>query len=89
MTMTEHNVIETLSDCLLYFWRHKCEPSHVCMYIYDLAWQQPYGTKTGTSSILFSHVAIVYNHWSDTREFITRTVELWNRWISQSCYYNI
>ena len=24
----------------------------------------------------------------DTREFITRTVGLWNRWIRLSCYYN-
>ena len=31
---------------------------------------------------------IIYKHWPDTREFITRTVELWNRWIKLSCYYN-
>jgi len=31
---------------------------------------------------------IVYKHWTDTHEFITRTVELWNRWIRLSCYYN-
>jgi len=31
---------------------------------------------------------IVYKHWPDTREFVTRTVELWNRWIRLSCYYN-
>ena len=24
---------------------------------------------------------IVYEHWPETREFITRTIELWNRWI--------
>ena len=30
----------------------------------------------------------VYKHWTDTREFITWTVELWNRWIRLSCYYN-
>ena len=32
--------------------------------------------------------AIVYKHWSVTREFIKRTVELWKRWIRLSCYYN-
>jgi len=31
---------------------------------------------------------IVYKHWPDTQEFITRTVELWNSWIWLSCYYN-
>ena len=31
--------------------------------------------------------SIVYKHWPDTCEFITRTVELWNRWIRLSCYY--
>jgi len=31
---------------------------------------------------------IVYKHWPDTHEFITQTVELWNRWIRLSCYYN-
>jgi len=32
---------------------------------------------------------IVYEHWPDTCELITRTVELWNRWIKVlSCYYN-
>ena len=29
---------------------------------------------------------IVYKHWPETREFITRTVEFWNRWIRLSCY---
>ena len=29
---------------------------------------------------------IVYEHWTDTREFITRTAELWNRWIRLSSY---
>ena len=28
----------------------------------------------------------VYKHWPDTREFITQTVELWNKWIRLSCY---
>ena len=31
---------------------------------------------------------IISEHWPETREFITRTVELWNRWIRLSCYYN-
>jgi len=31
---------------------------------------------------------IVDKHSPDTREFITRTVELWNMWIRRSCYYN-
>jgi len=31
---------------------------------------------------------IAYKHWPDTREFITQTVQLWNRWIRLSCYYN-
>ena len=31
---------------------------------------------------------ITWEHWSDTLEFITRTVELWNRRIRLSCYYN-
>jgi len=33
--------------------------------------------------------SIVYKHWPDTRAFITRNVELWNRWIRLSCYYSI
>jgi len=37
---------------------------------------------------IFIHFCIVWEHWPDTREFITRSVELWNRWISVSCYYN-
>jgi len=32
--------------------------------------------------------SIVNKHWPDTCEFIIRTVELWNRWIRLSCYYN-
>ena len=31
---------------------------------------------------------IVDEHWPETHEFITWTVELWNRWIRLSCYYN-
>ena len=27
----------------------------------------------------------VYKHWPDAREFITRIVELWNRWIRVLC----
>jgi len=27
-------------------------------------------------------------HWPDTGEFITRSVEFWNRWIRLLCYYN-
>jgi len=30
----------------------------------------------------------VYEHWPETREFITRTIELWNRWMRLSCYYS-
>ena len=33
-------------------------------------------------------VGIVYNHWSETREFSTRAFELWNRLIRLSCYNN-
>jgi len=33
-------------------------------------------------------LGIVYKHWPGTREFITWTVELWNRWIKLSCCYN-
>ena len=32
---------------------------------------------------------IVDEHWPETRAFITRTIELSNRWIGLSCYYNI
>jgi len=35
-----------------------------------------------------SRYSIVNEQWPDTREFITRTVELWNRWIRLPCYYN-
>jgi len=31
---------------------------------------------------------IVYEHWPEIRAFITRTIELWNRWIRLSCYIN-
>jgi len=37
---------------------------------------------------LFNQKHIVYKHWPDTCEFITQTIELWNRWIRLSCYYN-
>jgi len=41
------------------------------------------------SLIVTQHsTAIVDEHWPETREFITRSVELWNRWIRLSCYYN-
>jgi len=36
-----------------------------------------------------TYKTIVNKHWPDSREFITRTVELWNRWIRLSCNYNI
>jgi len=32
---------------------------------------------------------IAWEHWSDTRQFITWSVELWYRWIRLLCYYNI
>jgi len=35
-----------------------------------------------------TYTSIAWEHWPDTREFITQTVELWNRWITLSCYYN-
>jgi len=31
---------------------------------------------------------IVHKHWTDSREFITRTVQLWNRCSRLSCYFN-
>jgi len=37
---------------------------------------------------LTSMCIIVYKHWPDTRKSITRTVELWNRWLILSWYYN-
>jgi len=30
----------------------------------------------------------VDKHWPETREFITQTIGLWNRWIRRSYYYN-
>jgi len=33
------------------------------------------------------YVCIVYEHWPETRGFITRTIELWYRWIRLLCYY--
>jgi len=48
----------------------------------------PYSSisKTSKSWATWVHTAllyIVYEHWPEpeTREFITQTVELWNRWI--------
>jgi len=35
-----------------------------------------------------THSSIVYKHWPDTREIITRTVELCNTWIRLSCNYS-
>jgi len=35
--------------------------------------------------MLQSECGIVHKHWPDTLEFITPTVELWNRWIRLSC----
>jgi len=29
-----------------------------------------------------------WKHWQDNRKLITRSVELWNRWIRVSCYFN-
>jgi len=34
------------------------------------------------------HIYIVDEHWPETHESIKQTVELWNRWIRLSCYYN-
>jgi len=31
---------------------------------------------------------IAWEHWSDTRELISRSAEFWNRWIRLSCYDN-
>jgi len=31
---------------------------------------------------------ILLEHWTDAPEFITRTVESWNRWIRLESYYN-
>ena len=45
-------------------------------------------TKSSCRRGVNSFNSIVYKHWPDTRELITRTVELWNRWIRLSCYYN-
>ena len=42
--------------------------------------------KTGLLLQEYLNFGIVYEHWPETREFITRTVELWNRWIRLSCY---
>jgi len=39
------------------------------------------GTLVNLQSRLVWHGSIVYKHWPDTCEFITQTVELWNRWI--------
>jgi len=39
--------------------------------------------------VLQYEYVIVYKHWPDTREFVTRIVELWNRRIRLSCYYCI
>jgi len=47
---------------------------------YGLRWHSPF-----FYALSFD---IVYTYWPDTREFITQTVELWNRWIRLSCYYN-
>jgi len=27
-------------------------------------------------------------HWPEIREFITQIIELWNKWIRLSCFYN-
>jgi len=37
---------------------------------------------------LTSSQCILKEHWPDTIEFITQTVELWNRWMRLSCCYN-
>jgi len=34
------------------------------------------------------YYCIVCEHWSDTREYITRSAKLWNKWIRLSCYYS-
>jgi len=44
--------------------------------------------KLNKNDIAFLRHYIVYEHWPDTREVITQTVELWNRWVRLSCYYN-
>jgi len=38
--------------------------------------------------VLFFVPRVVYKIDQSTRDFITRTVELWNRWIRLPCYYN-
>ena len=33
-------------------------------------------------------IGIAWEHWPDTREFITQSADLWNRWIRLSYYSN-
>jgi len=37
---------------------------------------------------MLQNTGMWYKHWPDTRELITRTVELRKRWFRLSCYYS-
>ena len=49
---------------------------------YDCIYNEP--TRV---NVVFPTRPIIYEHWPETREFTTRTIELWNRSIRLSCYY--
>jgi len=40
------------------------------------------------NKIMSVSTTVVYQHWPETCEFITQTIELWDRWIRLSSYYN-
>ena len=78
-----------LVDCWYYYFYYWY--SHSC---YSDGWQyyliyycpDPLPVKQTSNKIV--QCLLYTRHWPDTREFITRTVELWNRWIRLLCYYN-
>jgi len=67
---------------------------NIKLFIKPLIRETLYSTFILWHLVLRSHVnhfecrVYTYEHWPDNREFITRTIELWNRWIRLSCYYN-
>jgi len=68
--------------CLFVFIKHTCQGPE---YWFILTYLSLILT---TLPIVKHSSKIVWELWSDTREFITRSVELWTRWIRLSCYYS-
>jgi len=66
---------------------HLVSPSTACLRKPHLG--ELYLHNNQSSFLIYRfHCSIAYHYRPDTREVITRTVELWNKWARLSCYYS-